>query len=1380
VTETSDRLSPVMVADRVQAFEARYGRTSLYLAAHAAVAHRLRPEIVALTRTNFLPSPHRFQAAHDADVLFGPLCTFQGDGFFEMQPEIKDFLVDVLDRIFSPGPSGRFRSQDVARMLRHHLRKAAAEPHADGPRYERFRQENLWRAIAIDDPLTARDHMRAHARARDGMAREALPGAPRGAGIVSVAGPVLGLFQEDMAYLEVQDMIADGRDEEAVAVLELMVETWAEVPAALLLSEERMFLTRRRNMAGEAGTATGAKAPARPSAAPSAFANDLKVDRARLDLRDTALTRAALAGDAKALEAALAAPDPELDQLDRYGLAALHHAVRGGHPELALRLLDASADINVTSAYDAPPLFFMAMHGLTDLARTFLERGATLLQFSAKKSSPLMSAAWYGHRDLVVLYLAQPAIDEDYVNARNDEGLTALAGALSVGDARIRDMLVAAGARLEKPATQGYTHLHAAAAGGSPELVEWVLRAGYPVDALTSDGWSPLHIACSNTPSLDVARLLLDCGADPWRENVGGWTPVRLAAWWDNLDILRHFGDLGAPLVPQLVRDAAGGGASAVLDYLLVDRAVPTDLPGLVDPMIRSGKPAAAEYLLARADAFGAKHDHVFAKAVEYGKHEIVALYRKRGWALPASVETPPKSDGEAPTVSNTWVGAMGRTSEGWRELATVLLDWPEARALAADRIFEKSVEMGEAGVLRRFRDLGLPPPAPASAGSPGSGVAAAQPSWLPMLAKAQAGWRETMEVLLGWPAFREVAASELFEDAVARGHLDVSELFEHNGWPSPGRPKEKPGWAWVIGKGLPQRDALTRALLDWPDTPPNPDGEHRLMNLAAESGLVQTLAELIRRGEPIDVTERANETPLSAAVVNAQWAAARLLLQAGADPNLLTGRRHEPVFFRAAFTATPLLREHGADLRRRALDGRSLLHVVAPAMAQPGAEAVLAAALEAGLAVDAVDVAGSTALHLAAELDDPAAAKALLAAGASLDARTAAGLTPLLLALSRGRRATADALLAAGADPTARTFGGTGLLHIAAEQDMVDLLRRYWTELGGPTVLSLRPARTVLQTAVEADARGAVDALLELGADPEGAAGSSLPPLRLAVRANRYEIAERLLAAGASPAAGDPVVGHDALSDLTAQQRLLAATETSVPAALTSLLARLGAPPGGENRTSASFLAEPSEPAWSGWRFVPYDAVGTYARVLHTLDAGRYSGNTLSQCVRRPLSFYPGVHLARLQSKTWGGSPRAVFLLVLPGKTLWLDGASQPIFQANALLGLQLTVDTALDYLRFFCFFVRSQGAPFYVVEDPGDPNLAELRRTRPELVESIARPASLETGVDGIFRARAAILFDNHCFRAAFDISPAGLVTMTDDEPVATGLVRLELPIR
>ncbi|PJN92731.1 hypothetical protein CNY89_27135, partial [Amaricoccus sp. HAR-UPW-R2A-40] len=98
--------------------------------------------------------------------------------------------------------------------------------------------------------------------------------------------------------------------------------------------------------------------------------------------------------------------------------------------------------------------------------------------------------------------------------------------------------------------------------------------------------------------------------------------------------------------------------------------------------------------------------------------------------------------------------------------------------------------------------------------------------------------------------------------------------------------------------------------------------------------------------------------------------------------------------------------------------------------------------------------------------------------------------------------------------------------------------------------------------------------------------------------------------------------------------------------------------------------------------------------------------------------------------------SPRAVFLLVLPGKTLWLDGASQPIFQANALLGLQLTVDTALDYLRFFCFFVRSQGAPFYVVEDPGDPNLAELRRTRPELVESIARPASLETGVDGIFR--------------------------------------------
>ena len=57
--------------------------------------------------------------------------------------------------------------------------------------------------------------MRDHARRRNAVPRTELDKAPRGAGIISVAGPVLGLFQEDLAYLEAQDLVADGAAEEA-------------------------------------------------------------------------------------------------------------------------------------------------------------------------------------------------------------------------------------------------------------------------------------------------------------------------------------------------------------------------------------------------------------------------------------------------------------------------------------------------------------------------------------------------------------------------------------------------------------------------------------------------------------------------------------------------------------------------------------------------------------------------------------------------------------------------------------------------------------------------------------------------------------------------------------------------------------------------------------------------------------------------------------------------------------------------------------------------------------------------------------------------------------------------------------------------------------
>jgi ankyrin repeat protein len=86
------------------------------------------------------------------------------------------------------------------------------------------------------------------------------------------------------------------------------------------------------------------------------------------------------------------------------------------------------------------------------------------------------------------------------------------------------------------------------------------------------------------------------------------------------------------------------------------------------------------------------------------------------------------------------------------------------------------------------------------------------------------------------------------------------------------------------------------------------------------------------------------------------------------------------------------------------------------------------------------------TALHRAAEKDQPEAAEALLAAGAELEAKVSWGMTPLEWAANMGSRRAAETFLGRGAHLTHWAAAGLGML---------DAMQSFWHDDG-----TLKPGR--------------------------------------------------------------------------------------------------------------------------------------------------------------------------------------------------------------------------------------------------------------------------------------------------------------------------------
>ncbi len=521
----------------------------------------------------------------------------------------------------------------------------------------------------------------------------------------------------------------------------------------------------------------------------------------------------------------------------------------------------------------------------------------------------------------------------------------------------------------------------------------------------------------------------------------------------------------------------------------------------------------------------------------------------------------------------------------------------------------------------------------------------------------------------------------------------------------------------------------------------------------------------------------------------------------------------------------------HNADNAKAAIDmpgplGRTALHLAAIT----GETATIRAFSEAGGDPFASDQAGLSPVHLSARRGDAAALGELLSAADTAEAPGAEPVpTPLHLAARTGEEDAVERILSEGwMSDSPDAFGYTPF-HRAIEVGALSVAQRLVEAGANPDAPAENGRQTALTLAIRAGALDIVDWLLsEHHFAPDPASGQARTPLLTAMTYRQYAIAMRLIEAGANPDVSDPET-ELSVTDLYVSQ-IRRAIAYHLPdrrhKGFEAALLRAGlklpleplpkpkseAPKSIEKRKNSKVKTvnkskrnaniERSGPdrdpgaLSAGQEGLP-GAIGFYPEFMPDEGAGVWQAVTGDELTNfldqispvdgkwpldaektsvfwRQLPFYDSVALISVRNNELDERNTRLFYLTDEGNLFRLNGTSPPIHEVNAKAPIKINEENVLDYLRFFCYFVRGEEGPFYIAEQADDPILPRFsQETARSILESTVRPATFDgMSEQGYFLCDVVVSYSNAIFIANFAVQPTGMVVMLDDEPIAADL--------
>jgi len=179
--------------------------------------------------------------------------------------------------------------------------------------------------------------------------------------------------------------------------------------------------------------------------------------------------------------------------------------------------------------------------------------------------------------------------------------------------------------------------------------------------------------------------------------------------------------------------------------------------------------------------------------------------------------------------------------------------------------------------------------------------------------------------------------------------------------------------------------------------------------------------------------------------------------------------------------------------------------------------------------------------------------------------------------------------------------------------------------------------------------------------------------------------------------------------------------------------------------------------------------------KLLSTMD-GLEDGLADVSVDRGFLSFYKQAELLRIVSPKWTQKDRSFYYIRVNDRLFRLNGSSPPIHEINRAAPLALTIRNALDYLRFFCFFVRTQKGPFLIAESPDQRELSgDLSAPDRAKIARLAHPSWLIDEQDNAFYAASLVYYGSELSGAEFEMQKTGGVKMVNEFIFAEDFAKL-----